>query len=88
MSTKRQYIWLVEHNKEFRELKEEIANTPSLAHFDPKAETRLETDASRLKGFGYDLLQKHGDDWILVAAGSRYLRDAETRYTMVMLEAL
>ena len=41
-----------------------------------------------MKGFGYALLQKHGDDWRLVAAGSRYLRDAETRYAMVELEAL
>ena len=34
------------------------------------------------------LKQKHGSDWKLVAAGSRYLQDVETRYAMVELEAL
>ena len=88
LSTKGQYMWLPEHRKAFEELKKELSESPSLSHFDPKAETRLETDASRLKGFGYALLQKQGADWKLVAAGSRYLKDVETRYAMVELEAL
>ena len=80
LSSRGQYIWLPEHQKEFEELKQE---TKSLAHFDPRAETRLETDASRLKGFGYALQQKQDGDWKSVAAGSRYLKDVETRYAMV-----
>ena len=88
LSSRGQYIWLPEHQKEFEELKQELAQTKSLAHFDPRAETRLETDASRLKGFGYALQQKQDGDWKLVAAGSRYLKDVETRYAMVELEAL
>ena len=48
----------------------------------------MEVDASRKKGFGYALLQKHESKWKLVAAGSRYLKDVETRYAMVELEAL
>ena len=59
-----------------------------MKQFDHSLETRLETDASRLKGFGYALLQKCGDKWDLVAAGLRYLKDVETRYAMVELEAL
>ena len=66
----------------------ELAKSPSLAHFDPNCETRLETDASRKKGFGFALLQKQDSEWKLVAAGSRYLKDVETRYAMVELEAL
>ena len=58
LSTRNQFIWLPEHQKVFDELKEELSKSPSLAHFDPKFETRLETDASRKKGFGYVLLQK------------------------------
>ena len=81
-------MWLPEHRKAFEELKKELSESLSLYHFDPKAETRLETDASRLKRFGYALLQKQGADWKLVAAGSRYLKDVETRYAMVELEAL
>ena len=88
LSSKGQYIWLPEHQTAFEELKKKLSKSPSLAHFDSKAETRLETDASRKKGFGYALLQKQGDHWKMVAAGSRYLRDAETRYAMVELEAL
>ena len=34
------------------------------------------------------LLQKHDSEWELVVAGSRYLKDVETRYAMVELEAL
>ena len=77
-----------EHQKAFDELKLELSKSPCLSHFDPKLETRLETDASRKKGFGYALLQKQNSDWKMVAAGSRYLRDVETRYAMVELEAL
>ena len=88
LSSRGQYTWLPEHQKEFEELKKELSNTKSLAHFDPHAETRLETDASRLKGFGYALQQKQDGDWKLVATGSRYLKDVETRYAMVELEAL
>ena len=88
LSTKGTYVWLPEHQRAFEELKLELSRSPSLAHFDPALETRLETDASRKKGFGYVLLQKKDSGWKLVAAGSRYLRDVETRYAMVELEAL
>ena len=88
LSPKGQYIWLVEHQKAFDELKLELAKSPCLSHFDPKLETRIETDASRKKGFGYALLQKQKSEWKMVAAGSRYLRGVETRYAMVELEAL
>ena len=69
LSTRNQYIWLSEHQKAFEELKLELAKPNRLAHFDPKLETRLETDASRKKGFGYALLQKHDNEWRIVAAG-------------------
>ena len=59
-----------------------------MAHFDPKCETRVETDASRKKGFGFALLQNQESTWKLVAAVSRYLKDVETRYAMIELEAL
>ena len=58
LSTKAQFIWLPEHQKAFEELKKELAKTPSLAHFIPNCETKLETDASRKKGFGFALPQK------------------------------
>ena len=33
-------------------------------------------------------LQKQNDEWRMVAAGSRYLKDSQTRHAMVELEAL
>ena len=89
LSSRGEFRWLPEHQKEFEELKHELAtNNECVAYFVPNAESRLETDASRLKGYGYALLQKQDGIWKLVAAGSRYLRDVETRYAMVELEAL
>ena len=57
-------------------------------HFDPKKPTALHTDASRLNGLGYVLLQKHGEEWKLIQCGSRFLTDTESRYSMVELELL
>lgn len=88
LSPKGEYIWLPEHQRAFDEPKIELSKLPALAHFDPNLETRLETDASRTKGFGYALLQRQDSEWKMVAAGSRYLKDAETRYAMIELEVL
>ena len=57
-------------------------------HFDPKKITALHTDASRLNGLGYVLLQKHGEEWKLIQCGSRFLTDTVSRYSMVELELL
>ncbi|XP_068207506.1 uncharacterized protein [Palaemon carinicauda] len=47
------------------------------------------TDASRLNGIGYALLQDHGNGHLrLVQCGSRFLADAETRYATIELEML
>ena len=59
-----------------------------MATFQPDVETRLETDASRLYGLGYDLLQKQDGEWKLIACGSRFLTDCESRYATIELEAL
>ena len=61
---------------------------PTLAHYDPSKPTALHTDASRRKGLGYALLQKHADKWRLIQCGSRFLTETESRYAMVELELL
>ncbi|XP_064083067.1 uncharacterized protein LOC135199081 [Macrobrachium nipponense] len=46
--------------------------------------TILQTDASRLYGIGYALLQDHGEGHFrLVQCGSRFLADAETRWATI-----
>ena len=59
-----------------------------LAHYDPSKPTALHTDASRRKGLGYALLQKHSDKWRLIQCGSRFITDTESRYAVVELELL
>ena len=73
LSTRNQYMWLPEHQKAFEELKLELAKPTCLGHFEPKLETRLETDASRKKTFGYALVQKHDTEWKIVA-GSCWIK--------------
>ncbi|KAG0721036.1 Retrovirus-related Pol polyprotein from transposon opus [Chionoecetes opilio] len=69
-------------------VKKALSSTPVLAHFDPALPTVLQTDASRLKGLGYALLQRHGTKLRLVHCGSRFLSDTETRCAVVELELL
>ena len=88
LRTRNEFMWTANHQEAFQRVKEQLIEPPILATFDPKLETRLETDASRTKGLGFSLLQKHGDQWKLVNCGSRFLADVETRYPMVELEAI
>ncbi|TRY79261.1 hypothetical protein TCAL_16089, partial [Tigriopus californicus] len=71
-----------EHERAFISVKQALSSPPILAHFDILKATRLLTDASRLNGLGYAMLQKHGTgdnpQWKLVKCGSRFLSDAET----------
>jgi hypothetical protein len=56
--------------------------------FDPALPTELLTDASRLKGLGYALIQRDESGMRLIKCGSRSLSPAETRYATIELEAL
>ncbi|XP_037781117.1 uncharacterized protein LOC119577617 [Penaeus monodon] len=60
---------------------------PILATFDPALPTILQTDASRLYGLGYVLLQDYGAGrYKMVQCGFRFLTDTETRYATIELE--
>lgn len=88
LSPKREFVWTQAHQASFEAVKKALSSTPVLAHFDPALPTMLQTDASRLQGLGYALLQRHGAKWRLIQCGSRFLSDAETRYAVVELELL
>ena len=88
MKSRNAFLWTPNHEAAFEETKNVLCSPPILAPFDPKLPTMLQTDASRLKGLGFALLQKHGDDWKLTQAGSRFITDTESRYAMVELELL
>ena len=87
LSTKNEFIWLPDHEQAFQDAKTSLTVAPTLQFFDPQKPTRLCTDASR-QGLGFVLQQKHGDHWVLIQAGSRFLSDAESRYAIIELELL
>ncbi|XP_069985567.1 uncharacterized protein [Penaeus vannamei] len=89
LSPKRTFIWTADHDEAFRRVKEALSQPPVLAHFNLSLPIVLQTDASRLYGIGYALLQDHGQGRLrLVQCGSRFLTDAETRYATIELEML
>ena len=62
-------------------MKKALTSPPILAQYDVNLPTALQSDASRFNGIGYALLQQHGDRWRLVQCGSRFISDAESRYS-------
>ena len=87
------WLWLPEHEAAFVKVKRIMTHPegPVLAHFDPKKETLVLTDASNLYGLGFCLVQV--DDYDsnqglrLIQCGSRGLTVAERNYSTVELEA-
>jgi hypothetical protein len=83
------YMWSSVQQHAFEQVKAALVKPPILATFDPALPTRLETDASRLKGLGFVLRQQHPDGrWRLVQCGSRFITDTESRYAIIELEML
>ena len=83
------FQWLAEHEEEFNLVKT-LLTSPMLVHyFDPKLATSLLTDASKLNGLGYVLIQHTEEGKIqLVQAGSRSLLPAERNYAPIEQECL
>lgn len=82
MSPQRMFTWTADHDAAFHQVKAALTSPPHLP-------TILQTDASRISGIGYSLLQDYG--WChfrLVQCGSRFLSDAEIRYATIELEML
>ena len=66
-----------------------MCNTSVLGHYDPTKPVVLQTDASRLNGLGFVLMQQDEKDiWRVILCGSRFIADAETRYSIIELELL
>ena len=86
LSPANEFIWTGDHDEAFSSVKRVLLQPPILAHFEPGLETALHVDASRNKGMGYALLQRHGQQWKLVDANSRWCSPTETRYAIVELE--
>ena len=84
-----QFQWLEEQAKAFKTTKEILTSELIVKPFDPTLKTELLTDAARLGGLGYALIQRNNDNTIrLIQCGSRSLSSAETRYATNELEGL
>ena len=83
------FIWLPEHQAAFERIKSKLTEDLALHHFDPPLPTTLLTDASRLHGVGFILVQtpKIGAKRV-IQCGSRSLTPAETNYATIELETL
>ena len=84
------YLWLPEHEQAFQEAKKLLTSPMLIKAFDVHKQTELLTDASRLFGLGFALMQKDlkSDTHSLIQCGSRSLNSAETRYSTSELECL
>ena len=80
------FLWLEDHQAVFEKLKSDLLSALSLNHFDPTWNTRLVTDASRLHGLGFVLMQHKDDKTKVVQCGSRSLSQAEKNYSTLELE--
>ena len=83
------FQWLPEHEEEFVVVKQ-LLTSPLLVHyFDASLPTSLLSDASKLNGLGYVLLQHAEDGKVrLIQAGSRSLTPAEGNYAPIEQECL
>ena len=80
--------WTEEHTNAFNNLKKLITQLPYLAHYNPKSENILTTDAST-KGLGATLWQKQKDGNLKpIGFASRFLSDTEKKYAINELELL
>lgn len=83
------FTWLPDHQQAFDSMKRFLTSSVIVKFFDCSLQTEVLTDASRLKGLGYALVQRNPDGAInLVSCGSRSLSGAESRYATVELECL
>ena len=80
--------WTPEVNEDFENLKKkEITESPCLAHFDPKKENCVTTDACNT-GLGATLWQKEGETFRPIAFASRFVTGCERKNAINELELL
>ena len=86
------FRWLPDHSLQFSAIKKALVGRLSLHHFDERLHTKLVTDASKLNGIGFILMQTTSVDSdvpvSVLQCGSRSLNDAERNYSTIELECL
>ena len=83
------FLWNRELVTEFETVKQLLTGELVVKPFDPELKTMLLTDASRLHGLGYALVQSNPDGSLrLIKCGSCALTPTQSRYATIELEAL
>ena len=87
LKKKNAFFWSEEHAKEFQQLKDIMCSDMIVHPFDPNLPTFLLTDASRLKGVGFALIQKDSEGRVrLIEANSISLNPAQKNYATIEIE--
>ena len=83
------WLWTQEIDDEFEKVKLLLTSDAVVKPFDPSLKTQLLTDASRLFGLGYALIQLRSDGPnSLIACGSKSLTPTQQRYSTIEIELL
>ena len=94
LSPKNEYIWTPTQDEEFKRSKDVLVSTKVVQPFNPSWATVVLTDASRLNGIGFALVQydpRRTDgkkQFALVQCGSSSLTSAQGNYATIELECL
>jgi hypothetical protein len=83
------FVWTEDHDEEVNKVKDLLTAPGVLQPFDPKLKTELLTDAARIHGMGFALLQREANGTPrLVICGSTSMTSAQTRYAVIECEML
>ena len=83
------WTWLDQHQQEFHNLRHLLTSSLIVHPFDANKHTYLLTDASRLHGLGYALMQPGNNGNLhLITCGSCSITDTQKRYATIELECL
>ena len=82
------WIWLPKHKLDFENTKRALTSPTMLQPFNLNVKTVVLTDASRLHGIGFSLVQVYKDKLALLQCGSASLSPTQSRYRTVELECL
>ena len=81
----KKFKWTEEAAKAFNEIKKLLINPPVLKAPTPDGLFRLESDTSR-EGIGGTLLQKQGDEWVVIVYQSKRLSKSAKNFGVAELE--
>ena len=81
----KKFKWTEEADKAFNEIKKLLINPPVLKAPTPDRLFRLKSDTSR-EGMGGTLLQKQGDEWLVIGYHSKRLPKSAKNFSITELE--